>query len=319
MTNHYEVLGVSNEASETEIKKAYRALSLKYHPDRNSSEEAVSKIQQVNEAYEILSDQNKRNQYDMELAGGIPGFGMPGMPFSHMNSMNDFNDINNIFNMMFGGGGIPGLGGMHSGSGGPNIRVFHTGGPGINIHTQMFHQIQKPEPIVKQIQVTLEQSFTGFNMPLDIERFNIDNNVRTVEKETMYLNIPPGIDNNETIVVGDKGHCINGQVRGDIRIQVQLVNNTPFKRQGTDLIYSKKISLKEALCGFVFEIDHLNGKRLALNNIHNPTVIKPNFKKMVQGMGMTRENSTGNLIIEFEIEFPENLTSEQIAKLNEVL
>jgi DnaJ-class molecular chaperone len=243
------------------------------------------------------------------------------MPFSHMNSMNEFNDINNIFNMMFGGG-IPGMGngmggGMHSG--GPNIRVFHSGGPGINIHTQMFHQVQKPEPIVKQIQVTLEQSFTGFNMPLDIERFNIDNNVRTVEKETMYLNIPPGIDNNETIVVGDKGHCINGQVRGDVRIQVQLVNNTPFKRQGTDLIYSKKISLKEALCGFVFEIDHLNGKRLALNNIHNPTVIKPNFKKMVQGMGMTRENSTGNLIIEFEIEFPESLTSEQIAKLNEVL
>jgi DnaJ-class molecular chaperone len=317
MTNHYEVLGVSNDASETDIKKAYRALSLKYHPDRNSSEDAITKIQQVNEAYEILSDQSKRSQYDMELAGGgMPGFGMP---FSHMNSMNEFNDINNIFNMMFGGGGMPGMGGMHSSGGGPNIRVFHSGGPGINIHTQMFHQIQKPEPIVKQIQVTLEQSFTGFNMPLDIERFNIDNNVRTIEKETMYLNIPTGIDNNETIVLSEKGHCINGKVRGDVRIQVQLVNNTPFKRQGTDLIYNKKITLKEALCGFVFEIDHLNGKRLALNNIHNPTVIKPNFKKMVQGMGMTRENSTGNLIIEFEIEFPDSLTEEQIASLNTVL
>ena len=315
MPNHYEVLGVSDDASETDIKKAYRSMSLKYHPDRNSSEEAITKIQQINEAYEILSDQNKRNQYDMELAGGIPGFGMPGMPFSHMNSMNEFNDINNIFNMMFGGGGIPGMGG----GGGPNIRVFHSGGPGINIHTQMFHQIQKPDPIVKQIQITLEQSFTGVNMPIDIERFNIDNNVRTVEKETIYLNIPTGIDNNETIVLGDKGHCINGKVRGEVRIQVNLINNTQFKRQGLDLIYNKKISLKEALCGFVFEIEHLNGKRLALNNIHNPTVIKPNFKKMVQGMGMTRENSTGNLIIEFDLDFPESFTSEQIESLRNIL
>ena len=312
---YYDILGVSKDANDNEIKKAFRALSLKYHPDRNPTEDTTEKFQKIGEAYEVLSDAEKRNQYDNE-SNGIPF----GMPFTHMDSMNEFQDMNNIFNMMFGGG-MPGMGnGMGNGmGGGPNIRVFHSGGPGINIHTQMFHQVQKPEPIVKQIQVTLEQSFTGFNMPLEIERFNIDNNVRSVEKETMYLNIPPGIDNNETIVVGDKGHCINGQVRGDVRIQVQLVNNTPFKRQGTDLIYSKKISLKEALCGFVFEIDHLNGKRLALNNIHNPTVIKPNFKKMVQGMGMTRENSTGNLIIEFEIEFPESLTAEQIASLNNAL
>ena len=90
MPNHYEVLGVSKDAKETEIKKAYRSLSLKYHPDRNSSEEAITKIQEINEAYEILSDESKRNHYDMEQAGGIPGFGMGGMPFAHMNSMNEF-------------------------------------------------------------------------------------------------------------------------------------------------------------------------------------------------------------------------------------
>jgi DnaJ-class molecular chaperone len=306
MPNHYEVLGISNDANETEIKKAYRSLSLKYHPDRNSSEDAITKIQQINEAYEVLSDSGKRQQYDMELSGGMPGFGMP---FTHMNSMNEFNDIGNIFNMMFGGGGM----------GGPNIRVFHGGGPGINIHTQMFHQIHKPEPIVKQIEVTLEQSYTGVNVPIDIERVNVDNNVRSVEKETLYLNVMQGIDNNETIVLADKGHCINGQVRGEVHIRVQLINNTKFKRHGTDLIYTKKISLKEALCGFVVEIDHLNGKRLSLNNINNPTVIKPNFKKLVQGMGMTRDNSNGNLIIEFEVEFPDSLTAEQIASLQNIL
>jgi DnaJ-class molecular chaperone len=309
MPNHYEVLGVSNEANEAEIKKAYRTLSLKYHPDRNPNEDAISKIQEINEAYEILSDPGKRSQYDMELSGGgMPGFGMGGMPFTHMSSMNgEFNDINHIFNMMFGGGG------------GPNIRVFHGGGPGINIHTQMFHQFHKPEAIEKQIQLTLEQCFNGCSVPLEVERFIIENNVRSVEKESMYLNIPKGIDNNETIVLTDKGHCINGQARGDIRIHVQVVNNSEFIRQGTDLVFNKKISLKEALCGFVFEINHLNGKKLAINNKNNPSVIKPNYKKLVPGMGMTRDNNTGNLIIDFEIEFPDSLTSSQIDILDSIL
>jgi DnaJ-class molecular chaperone len=310
MPNHYEVLGVSKDASEQDIKKSYRSLSLKYHPDRNSSEEATTKIQQVNEAYEILSDQAKRQQYDMEQAGGIPGFGMGGMPFAHMNSMNEFNDINNIFNMMFGGGGMPG---------GPNIRVFHTGGPGINIRTEFSHNfVQRPEPITKNIQITLEQSYNGCNFTLDIERMVIENNMRRSENETIHLSIPRGIDNDETIVLGDKGNSINGQ-RGELRLIVKVINNSEFRRNNLDLIFNKKISLKESLCGFVFEINHLNGKRLSLNNTTSPTVIKPNFKKVVPNMGMSKESSTGNLIIEFDVEFPDSLTDGQIQELRNIL
>jgi DnaJ homolog subfamily B member 4 len=309
MPNHYEILGVSNDANETEIKKAYRSLSLKYHPDRNPSEEAISKIQQINEAYEVLGDSSKRQQYDMELSGG--GFGMGGMPFSHMNSMNEFNDINNIFNMMFGGG-MPG-------PGGPNIRVFHSNGPGINIRTEFFHSFnQRPEPMIKQIQITLEQSYQGCNFTLDIERIVMENNVRRTENETIQLSIPKGIENDETILLSDKGNVVNGQ-RGELRLNVKVINNTEFKRNGLDLLLNKKISLKESLCGFVFEINHLSGKRLALNNMNNPTVIKPNFKKIVSNMGMVRENATGNLIIEFEVEFPDNLTSEQVDGLRNLL
>jgi DnaJ-class molecular chaperone len=308
MPNHYEVLGVSNDANETEIKKAYRSLSLKYHPDRNSSEEAISKIQQINEAYEILSDQGKRSHYDMELAGG-GGFSMGGMPFAHMNSMNEFNDINNIFNMMFGGGM----------QGGPNVRVFHGGGPGINIRTEFFHNFnQRPEPISKQIQISMEQSFKGCNFTLDIERVVVENNARRTENETIHVSIPQGIDNDETIIIGDKGNVINGN-RGELRLNVKVVNNSDFQRNGLDLIYNKKISLKEALCGFVFEINHLNGKRLALNNMNNPTVIRPGFKRVVNGMGMNREHSVGNLIIEFEVEFPDSLTNEQIEGLRNTM
>jgi DnaJ family protein A protein 2 len=97
------------------------------------------------------------------------------------------------------------------------------------------------------------------------------------------------------------------------------LNDTPFIRKGLDLYFSKNLTLKEALCGFAFEIMHLNGKRLSLNNTTNPTVIKPGFKRVVTNLGLTRENVTGNLIIDFDVEFPEHLTVEQIEKLKEIL
>uniref|UniRef100_A0A6C0DAH6 J domain-containing protein n=1 Tax=viral metagenome TaxID=1070528 RepID=A0A6C0DAH6_9ZZZZ len=309
MTNYYEVLGVSQDAGDAEIKKAYRGLSLKYHPDRNPTEEAKDMIQKVNEAYEILGDKSKRKQYDMELQFGIQG----GMPFGHMNGMHEMNDINNLFNMMFGGG-MPGFGGP----GGPEIRIFHGGGPG-NFHAEFFHSMNtRPEPIQKHLQITIEQSYTGSTLPIEIERSVVSNNTKRMESETVYINVPKGIDDNETVTLHEKGNIINDR-KGEVRITFRVVNNTQFKRSGLDLIYHQKITLKEALCGFSFEIIHLNGKKLCLNNNSNPTVIKPNFKKVVPNLGIFREDSVGNMIIEFEIEFPDSLTKEQVETLSNIL
>jgi DnaJ family protein B protein 4 len=312
MTTHYEILGLSQDAGEIEIKKAYRTLSLKYHPDRNPSEEAKEMIQKVNEAYEILSDKSSRKQYDMELqfgGGGFPG----GMPFTHMNSMNEMNDINNIFNMMFGGG-MPGFGGP----GGPEIRIFHGGNPG-NFHAEFFHTMGgRPEPLHRHLQITIEQSYSGCSLPVEIERTVISNNTKRMESETVYINVPKGIDDNESVTLHERGNIINDR-KGEVRITFRVINNTPFKRNGLDFIYNQKITLKDALCGFSFEINHLNGKKLCLNNSSNPTVIKPNFKKVVPNLGMHREENIGNLIIEFEILFPDLLTQEQVEALNNIL
>ena len=108
-------------------------------------------------------------------------------------------------------------------------------------------------------------------------------------------------------------------MKGELHIQVKIINNTIFKRQGLDLLLQKKISLKEALCGFTFDIPHLNGKKLAFQNTSNQTIIKPGFRKIVPQMGMVREGNTGNMIVELDVEFPESLSAEQVKVLSEVL
>ena len=313
MSNHYETLGVSREASENEIRKAYRTLSLKHHPDRGGD---TTKFQEINSAYEILSDPAKKEQYDMELNG----FGGAAGIFHH--NMNEFADINNIFNMMFHGGmpGMPGFGGpgMH-GFGGPDIKIFHNG---VQVNGNgFFNNIQKPPPIVKNVKISLEQAYKGISIPIEIEKWIMrENNIRVNENETIYVNIMQGIDENEIIILRDRGHVVNEMVKGDVKVVIQIENNTQFIRHGLDLIYKKKISLKESLCGFSFEILHLNGKQLCLNNNTNRTIIKPHYKKVIPNMGMIRENEhNGNLIIEFEIEFPDNLSEDQMNEISKIL
>ena len=313
---HYDTLKVSKNATPDQIKKAYRTLSLKYHPDRNgNSQEATANFQKINEAYEILGDPVKRQQYDMggQFLGG--GFDGGNVHFQHSAGPED---IHNLFSMFFNGG-MP-MGGMHTfhevPGGGHDAHFFQaTGFPGGG--GNFFQNLAKPPPIIKNIQLTFEQSFSGFSYPLEIERQN--HTTKQHEKETIYVSIPRGIDENEIIIVKDKGHFINDAIRGDVKITIQLINNNLFKRYGLDLIYKKKISLKESLCGFSFEITHLNSKVLYLNNNTNRTIIKPNYKKLLPGMGFIRETNKGNLIIEFEIEFPDSLTEEQINEIEKIL
>lgn len=312
MPNFYEILEVSKDASPTDIKKSYRTLSLKYHPDKPSGDK--QKFQEINEAYETLSDPQKKEQYDAELNG-------MGNPFVRMHSHGmggEFNDMHNIFNMMFGGGMPPGMPGMHFGGGPmpgmPGVRIFHNG---VEVNGPQF--FQKPQPITTAIKITLEQAYTGISLPIEIERWVMRGESRVNEKETIYITIPSGIDENEAMNIADKGHVVNEHCKGDLRFVIQLENNTPFKRVGLDLHYNKTITLKEALCGFAFEIQHINGKTLNINNNDHPTVIKPNYKKIIPNLGMKRGDNTGNLVIVFEVEFPEFLLNDQIEGLREML
>lgn len=365
-STHYDTLGVSPTANEDEIKKSYRKLSLKYHPDRNSSTEAAEKIREINDAYETLSDGSKRQQYDHELR------------FGSMNSMggDDPHDISQLFSMIFGQGfpgsqgfpggqgfpgqsfaskgfpgsqgfpggqgfpgsqgfpgqvfpghgfpgqgfpgGIPGFHRMQT-NGGPEIRIFHGNSGFPNMAGGPMFRMQKPPPIVLNMVITLEQSYSGCTLPIEIERWVMIGDVKIQEQETLYVEIPPGIDDNEMILVKEKGNASGDDCKGDVKITIELQNNSSFKRSGLNLLLRKTISLKEALCGFEFDIHHINGKILHLNNKVNSNIIKPNFKKTVQGLGMKRDNSIGSLVIEFDVEFPESLSPEQIEGLAQIL
>ena len=302
MTSFYDILGVTTDATEADIKKAYRSLSFKYHPDRNPSADANDKIQKINEAYETLGDPSLRKQYDIKASGeGNISFG----------GADTFNDVNNIFNMMFNGmQGMPNM--QHH----PHINAFRNGIPG-QFHTQ-FHFSNRIEPIVKTAEITLEQSYSGCVCTFDIERTIINNNEQFIESETMYINIPCGIGHGETVILHEGGNVTNSR-KGPLHIKVSVLKHNIFTRTGHDLVFNKTITLKEALCGFSVEIHHVSGKRFSINNATNPSVIVPQFKKVVPNLGMKRDNKTGNLIVIFDVEFPKSLTTEQVDVLKTVL
>lgn len=298
MPTHYETLGISKDANETEIKKAYRTLSFKHHPDRDSSESAHEKMQEINTAYEVLKDENSRREYDDELngvrRGGFP-HGFPhGFPPGFPPGFSSGPDLGSIFEMFFNGGG-------------PNIEIIHgPGGP--NIFFQ--RHISKPPVINKNVEISLNDAYNGITMPIEIEKWSQRGDLQINECETIYLNIPKGINDGESIVLGECGNKINDSIRGDVKITVQIKNTTHFIRNGLDLIYKKRLLLREALCGFNFQIEHMNGKHLGFNN--TTTIISPGMRKIINSMGMIKEGQpTGNLIIEFDVDFPTNLSQEQ--------
>jgi len=318
--NLYKILGVNENASQDEIKKAYRKLSLQYHPDKNPLPEATEKYKIINEAYGILGDEQKRKQYEMERKN-------PFMRMANMEGMGahggiNINEMDEIFKTFFGG--MPfGMGGFSMNMddidnisgfpGGAQFHVFHNGRP-VNIEKRF----QKPSPINKTVTISIEQVFNGVTIPVDIERWIYENNLKVSETETLYVTIPKGIDDNEIIVLKDKGNIVNENCKGDVKIFIKIINNTDIKRHGLDLFYEKNISLKDALCGFNFEIKFINGKIYTLNNASG-NIISPEYKKIIPNMGLTRESYTGNLIIIFHVEFPEKLTNDQIKKLNDIL
>ena len=317
--NLYEILGVSKTATQEDIKKAYRKLSLELHPDRNNgSDESTEKFKKISNAYETLGDEEKRNIYDMRgnNFNGNMGIGIDPSELFNFFSQNIFGKMGQAVNMRHGPvphGPVP-----HGPV--PHGPVPH--GPGFfNVEgssESIRFGLNKPMPIIKNLEITLTKSYVGCTLPLEITRWVNENGTKREETETIYINIPKGVDNNELIILRDKGNIINDSIKGDIKIFISVKNDTEFIRTGLDLVLNKTITLKEALCGFSFDMKYLDGRNFKINN-GNGNVIGFNYKKVLPDMGMKRDNHTGNIIINFTIVFPEKLTQDQIDSLLSIL
>ncbi len=206
----YETLGVSENASADEIKKAYRKLARKYHPDINKEESAVEKFKEINAAYEVLSDKEKKQQYDQH---GDQMFG--GQNFHDFaRGQGQGVDLDEILRQMFGGGG--GFGGTQGGFGGG------FGGPDLDAKAR--------------ISVPFMISVNGGKHNVSANGQNFD------------IKIPAGIKSGETMRVRGKGKQYQGQV-GDLLIQVEVTASDEYERKGDNLYKTFDVPLKEALFG----------------------------------------------------------------------
>jgi hypothetical protein len=206
---------------------------------------------------------------------------------------------------------MPGPGGMGGFPGG-NVRVFRNGQQ-VNVDN-----MNKPPPIIKNVTISLEQSYKGDQIPVKIERWVFEDGIRKIENETLYVPIKKGIDDKEIIILRERGNTMDINLKGDVKIIINIQNSSGFKREGLNLHMDKEVSLKESLCGFEFIIHHISGKQLRFSNEKGNT-IKDGQVKSIPNYGMERDNHKGALCVKFMVKYPEKLTPEQIEKLMEIL
>jgi curved DNA-binding protein len=309
MKDYYTLLGVGKNATADEIKKAYRQLALKYHPDRNKGDkEAEEHFKEINEAYAVLSDQEKRHQYDMFGAEGFrkrysqedifQGFDIGDV-------LKDFGfGTSDIFSVLFGGGGgkrrgvryttfTGPFGQQATGEGGGNFAdYFARGGAGPS----------QGRDTVSDLTITLEEAAKGAEKLISIQREG------RVEK--IAVKIPPGIDTGKKLRVAGKGERgPAGGPAGDLYVRVNVQKHPLFTREGSDIYIDREIKFSEASLGTTIEVPTLNG----IKKVKIPPGTSGNTKLRLKGEGIPhlKGRGKGDAYVRIVIKVPKKLTSKQ--------
>jgi len=346
--DYYEVLGVDKNANEKEIKKAYRKLAMKYHPDVSEEEGSEEKFKEISEAYAVLSDDDKRKRYDQFGHAGMEGFTAEDF-YQNVNFDDIFQgfDIGNIFEMFgFGGGGMNRKGGRS--------------GP------------QRGSDIYTDIQITLEEAFSGCEKEIKVTRSElcptcngskskpghdpktcptcngtgqikeVSNtflgqmmNVRpcrecggtgkiitdpceecrgrgSVRKtKTIKLEIPSGVNEGNHLRVSGEGNCGESTgLEGDLIVSVHIKRNKQFEREGDHLYLEQDISFPQATLGDIISIPTIEGKEVEFK-ITPGTQSGTIFKLRGQGMNSVRHSGRGNLYVTVNVVVPKKINSKQ--------
>ncbi len=344
--DYYEVLGVEKNAAEAEIKRAYRKLAAKYHPDVNHEPDAEAKFKEINEAYEVLSDGDKKARYDQfGFAGVDPNFNAGGNPFGGgFGGFGGFSDLGDIFGDIFGGGGSRGrsanaprkgenvvaqvtltfeeaaFGTKKEVSVGRIEACDHCGGSGAADGTH-------PETCDRchgsgQIRVT--QNFMGMSMQstsacpkcggkgkiirTPCARCKGKGKIRRNQK--INVDIPAGIDDGQSVRVREQGSAgSNGGPNGDLLVTVSIRPHALFERDGANVLCEMPISFTQAACGAEIEVPTLDGK--VRYTVPEGTQTGTTFRLRGKGIPYVGYKNRGDQYVTVVVETPTQLTKEQ--------
>jgi DnaJ-class molecular chaperone len=272
--DYYKILGVDKNASKDELKKAFRKQAHKYHPDKKGGDE--KKFKEVNEAYNILSDDNKRAQYDQfgsagfngAGGGGFGGFNAGGFDFSGFQQGQNIDiDLNDILGSFFRGGGG-------------------------------FSRTRKGQDIVMDIEITFRESIFGVKKELNIP-------YKSSKTEKIKIDIPAGIDSGEMISATGKGEPLEGGRPGDLYIKIHVKPHKTLHKEGVHIVTTETIKLSESLLGTKREIDTADDKKIT---VKIPSGIKHGEILKVRGEGVPVMGRRGDLMIAIKIDTPNKLS-----------
>jgi len=301
--DYYQTLGVDKLATPDQIKKAYRKLAMKWHPDRNPDDKAnaESKFKEIGEAYSVLSDENKRKKYDQFGHDGPPSAGFSDRNYSASNQGNQFTfgSAENLFqHFMFN------FGDGHNGSRSQNGQFGMNGMNGMRY---------KGDTVRCEVSVTLEELYFGRTKTMRITRKRIDPKTRSLKSEakTLTFEIKKGWKSGTTITFENEGDEAPNMRPGDVQFVITERKHDQFVRDGHNLVKTVQITLKQALMGVCVNVSTLDGRTLKIPVTEK--TIYPGFTHRVAGEGMPIKNTEkrGDLMIQFEVKFPERLSDEQ--------
>lgn len=269
--DYYDLLGVGRTASDEELKRAYRKLAMKYHPDRNpNKKEAEERFKEINEAYAVLSDKEKRKQYD---TFGAEGFHQR---FSQEDIFRGF-DFDEILSGLFGGRGRREF--RHGGRGGFNFGdVFGGQSP----YEDVGRTPARGEDVVYELSLSLEEAAFGGEKRISYRKNG--------KAEEVSVKIPPGISTGKKLRLGGKGMAgRRGVPAGDLYLEITVREHSLFTREGDDILVDREVSFSEAALGTTIEVPTLDG----MKKVRIPPGTQSHTKMRMKGLGVPRFGGGG--------------------------
>jgi curved DNA-binding protein len=295
---YYEILGVSKTATADEIKKAYRKLALKFHPDKNpDNAEAEAKFKKISEAYAVLSDAKKREEYDTYGSAGFQ------QRYSQEDIFRGF-DLNDILNQFGFGGGSFRSGGFRT----------HTGGGG-NPFGDIFGQASggcgggcRPQPVKGQdhtyeLSVSLEDVLNGAEKNISLRRNGGNQNIS--------VKVPKGIESGKRLRLTGKGApSSSGGPPGDLYLKVTVQPHPVFTRDGDNLMMENKIPFSEACLGTTVDVTTLEGKKF---KVKVPAGVQQEAKLRIKGYGLPAGpiGKRGDIYVKILVQIPKKINRKQ--------